>query len=51
MKMDASKAIDKEGCNCVGGWWNGDKYAGTNFKLEELEAIASTTNVQHTITK
>lgn len=37
-------SCDKDGCNCVGGWWSGDKYAGTNFKLNELEAIASNIN-------
>ncbi len=28
---------DKEECNCCGGWWQGDKNRGVNYRIAQLQ--------------
>lgn len=31
---------DKEECNCCGGWWQGDKSRGVNYRIAQLQNAA-----------
>jgi len=31
---------DKEECNCCGGWWQGNKNRGINYRIAQLQKAA-----------
>lgn len=39
-------SCQKEGCNCVSGWWNGNSSEGEILNFSELKSIADGPDIQ-----